>query len=221
VDTDDISSYVILSIFFSHFYLVLIQDRRVLEQLSMVFRTFYNIFISSHVILVFPKHNHSTVFWCISRRNHANRQSKASSRFEKTMNEDLRGLWRHYKREKFYSKSQNKLHGRKHPKDKEICLHARKYTNTPLGHQPRSLSTQNDTKAPWECFMCPGHVEKSHMRLKRVTQAPPTCWFREITVFCYFYMEKTQFLGLNPSGNQAYKYKSSHYKSLWYVLFLF
>jgi len=79
------SSYVILSIFFSHFYLVLIQDIGVLEKLYMVFKTFCNIFISSHVILVFPKHNNSRVFWCNSRRNHSNRKTKSSLRFEKTL----------------------------------------------------------------------------------------------------------------------------------------
>jgi len=37
---DDILFYVIFSIFFSYFYLVLIQVIKVLEQLSIVFGTF-------------------------------------------------------------------------------------------------------------------------------------------------------------------------------------
>jgi len=40
---------------FSHFHLVLIQNRGVLEQLLMVFETFCNGFYLSHVILVFPE----------------------------------------------------------------------------------------------------------------------------------------------------------------------
>jgi len=59
---DYMSSYVILSIFFSHFYSVLIQVGGVLKQLTMVFKTFYNILILSHVILIFPKPNNSRVF---------------------------------------------------------------------------------------------------------------------------------------------------------------
>jgi len=82
---DDTSSYVILSIFFSHFYLVLIQNKRVLEHLPMVFGTFCNVLYLSHVILVFPKHNSFRVFWCNSRRNHANRQNKTSWRLVKIL----------------------------------------------------------------------------------------------------------------------------------------
>jgi len=40
----------------------LIQDRRVLEQLHMVFGTFCNIIILSNVILPYPKHRNSRVF---------------------------------------------------------------------------------------------------------------------------------------------------------------
>lgn len=42
-----------LAYFLSHFYLVLIQNRGVLEQLSMVFGTFCNVLYLSYVILVF------------------------------------------------------------------------------------------------------------------------------------------------------------------------
>jgi len=49
------SSYDILNMFLSHFYLVLLQNRGVLEQLSMVFGTFCKFFYLSHVIPVFPE----------------------------------------------------------------------------------------------------------------------------------------------------------------------
>jgi len=55
VGIDDMLSYVILSIFFNHFHLVLLYNRWVLEHLSMVFEIFCNAFYLSHVILVFPK----------------------------------------------------------------------------------------------------------------------------------------------------------------------
>jgi len=51
------SSYVIISLFFSHFSSNLTQIREVLEQLFMVYEIFGNVFILSHVILVFPKPN--------------------------------------------------------------------------------------------------------------------------------------------------------------------
>ena len=51
-----------LACFFSHFQLVFIQNRGVLEQLLMVFRTFVMFSILSHVILVFLKHSNSRVF---------------------------------------------------------------------------------------------------------------------------------------------------------------
>jgi len=41
------------------------------------------------------------------------------------MNKDPRGP-RNYKKEKFYSKSQVNLYGRKHPKDEEIDDYAQK-----------------------------------------------------------------------------------------------
>jgi len=41
--SDDMSSYVILIMFFSHFQLVFIHNRGVLEQLTMIFGTFVTI----------------------------------------------------------------------------------------------------------------------------------------------------------------------------------
>jgi len=49
----------------------------------MVFGVFCNAFYLSHVILVSPKHSNYMVFWCNSRRNHANWQSKTSWRLVK------------------------------------------------------------------------------------------------------------------------------------------
>lgn len=59
---DERSSCAILSIFFSYFYSVWIQDRGVFEQMPMVFEIFCNVFISSHVVPVFPKPTNSRVF---------------------------------------------------------------------------------------------------------------------------------------------------------------
>jgi len=57
ITIDDRSSYVIYNMFF-------IQNKEVLEQFSMI--------LLSYVILFLTKHSNSRVFWCNSRRNHAN-----------------------------------------------------------------------------------------------------------------------------------------------------
>jgi hypothetical protein len=59
------------------------------------------------------------VFRRNSRINHAHGQSKTFEDFGKTMNEDSRGLGRHYKGRDFVPKSQDILYGSKHPKDEE------------------------------------------------------------------------------------------------------
>jgi len=53
--------------------------------LPMISRIFLKFSILSHVVLLFPKHSNSMVFWCNSRRNHTNRQSKTF--------DDLWRLW--------------------------------------------------------------------------------------------------------------------------------
>jgi len=82
----------------------------------------------SYVILLFPKHSNSRVFWCNSRRNHANWQCKTSK--------DLWRLWEDHEwrfnrlqktlqRDEFFSRSQDILHRSKHPKKmmKWILMH--------------------------------------------------------------------------------------------------
>jgi len=59
---DDKLSYVIFNMFFSHFQLVLFGIRGVLEQLPIGFRIFCNVYILSHIILVFPKRSSYMVF---------------------------------------------------------------------------------------------------------------------------------------------------------------
>jgi len=113
---DTKSSYIILSIFFSCFLLVLIKIRGVLAKLPIIFGTFCNVFYLSRIIILFPKHINYRVLWCNLRRNHANRHSKIFEDFGKTMNEDSRGLERHYKGRNYVPKSQDILYGRKHPK---------------------------------------------------------------------------------------------------------
>jgi len=57
------SSDIGFSILFRYFYLVFVQDRGVLEKLPMVFGTFCNVFISSHVLIVFSKSRNSRFFF--------------------------------------------------------------------------------------------------------------------------------------------------------------
>ena len=52
---DERSSHIIFRLFFSHFSYGLTQITEVLEQLFMVYGIFCNVFISRHVILVFPE----------------------------------------------------------------------------------------------------------------------------------------------------------------------
>jgi len=59
--SDDRSSYVIFNMFLSYFISVLIQFKGILEKLFMSFRTFCNVFISSHVILVLKQNVFSII----------------------------------------------------------------------------------------------------------------------------------------------------------------
>jgi len=56
---DDMSFYVYFSIFLVIIFWFWSNLEEFLEQSSMVFGTFCNVFISSHVILVFQKQNNS------------------------------------------------------------------------------------------------------------------------------------------------------------------
>jgi len=55
--TDDRSSYIILSMFFSHFQKVLVAKGRSIRTITYDFRTFIMFSIFESVILVFPKHS--------------------------------------------------------------------------------------------------------------------------------------------------------------------
>jgi len=70
-----------LTLFFAYFSVVLVmfwsKIDEFLEQLPMVYRKFCNVFISSHVILVFRNQVILRCFWCNSMQNHANWQNKA------------------------------------------------------------------------------------------------------------------------------------------------
>jgi len=123
-------------------------NRRVLEQLHMVFGTFVMFSILSHVILVFPKHSNFRMFWCNSRRNHANRKSKTI--------EDLWRLWEDHEwrfkrsqktlqREELYSQIQRHLILKQTPKktkkqmilywiDHPCALGMEKYAYAPAMH---------------------------------------------------------------------------------------
>jgi len=57
--SNDRSSYFILSMFFSHFQLVLVAKRRSIRAIAYDFGTFVMFTIFESVILVFPKHVHS------------------------------------------------------------------------------------------------------------------------------------------------------------------
>jgi len=60
------------------------------------------------------------------------------------------------------------------------------------------------------CFpRAPRHIRK-HLCTLSVVCVPHGVLFREIIAFCYFYVDKTQFLSLNRGGNKTYKYKSSY-----------
>jgi len=89
-----------LACFSCYFQLIFIQNRGLLEQLLMIFRTFVMFSILSHVIMVFGKAKHL----------------KTCEDFGKTMNVGPRGLRRHYKRRSYVPKSQDILYGSKHPK---------------------------------------------------------------------------------------------------------
>ena len=83
---DDKLSYIIFCIFFGHFSFVLIQIGGILEQLPMVYRIFYTVFISNHIIIVYPKPSNSL-------QNHANKKINANHEdLGNTMDEGSRVL---------------------------------------------------------------------------------------------------------------------------------
>jgi len=86
---------------------------------------------------------------------------KTCEDLEKTLNEDSRGLIRHYKERNYVLKSQDILYGRKHPKDKETGVYAQ----------------QNNTYVPRTCTMRPGHGKDTHAP----QHVPRACWERAIT----------------------------------------
>jgi len=160
----------------------------------MIFRTFSNVFISIHVILVFPKHINSKVFWCNLRRNHANRQSKASWRFVKKWKDNE---WRFKRPLKTLQEGEilfqvpRQVLWKKTPKvRRNIWLRAK---NTLVHSQVWSRRAKIHSCSPG-CFPCALGCIKTHL----CAPSSESCacsgvLFWEITAFCYFLVKKSSF----------------------------
>ena len=133
---DERPSYNILNNFFSHFHLVLIQIRGVLEQLSMVFRIFCNFLFESCNSSFFRNKTILEYFDVIQEEIMQIGKAKHLEDLGKTMNVDSRCLERHYKGKSYVPKSQDNLYGKKPPKEEETCLYAQENTLMHLEHDP-------------------------------------------------------------------------------------
>jgi len=85
-------------------------------------------FIFEYVIIFFPEHTNSRVFWCNSKRNHANRQNKTSEKisedFRKIKNEYSRGIKRLYRGSNYVPSpktSYMKANTQKDEKNRDLC----------------------------------------------------------------------------------------------------
>jgi len=115
---DDKSSVVIFSIFFSHFSRDLTQIRQVFDQFLMIYGTFCNVFILSHVFFFFssskPRNSWVFLMYFIEKSCNSAKKTSHEELRRHGMKLILRGLWRHYKLINFYLKVQDKIEGRKH-----------------------------------------------------------------------------------------------------------
>jgi len=118
----------------------------------------------SHVILFCPKHSNLWVFWCNSLRNHANRQSKTCEDFRKIMNEDSRGLERHYKGRNYVPRSEVILYGSKHSRrQRDMHLGTGLHSHAPRAwsifpEQDHALQT---SKSSHSCTPSMGHAPRT------------------------------------------------------------
>jgi len=133
VHCDDRSSYIIFSMFFSHFLYVLHPELRSISAIAYYFEIFVMFFISESVILFFQNIAILECFDVIHEKIMQigkTRHLKISKDLEKMKNEDSRGLGRRYKMRKTIHKFQDILYESKHPKRRKNRRHRAQTTLT-------------------------------------------------------------------------------------------